>query len=368
MPPSDFDPTNARRRSFLLQTAAAGVLTAINATSATTDHITGSANGMKSYQFPQTDLVVSRIAYGCADLVTWDIRPLEREAIASADRVISTAYDSGITFFDLAENYAFSKTETVFGKVIKRSQIRRDKIAIQSKCGVRYFTRGPESSPSYDHYFDCSYKHIINSVEASLQRIGTDHLDILLLHFPDPLVEPAEVAKAFDELSSSGKVRYFGLSNHTVSQIDLLKKDVRQPLVVNQIHLGLSHSDVLADGLDGNLADNNRVTGIVDYCRLHRMSLQAYSPLRGLLNPPADAPLRARRTAQALAEIAAQKNTKPSAVALAWLMRHPAGIVPIIGTTNVDHIVENCLANSVNLSREEWQRLMILSGGATLQA
>lgn len=349
------------RRSFLAQSAAAGMLAAAHvlATQAASDTVV-TPKTMKTYRIPQTDLVVSRIAYGCATLVNWDSRPLDGDAVAKAELVINTAYDNGITFFDLADNYGLSKAESAFGKVLKQSKRLRDGIVIQSKCGVRS-GKGRRSGI----YFDCSREHIVNSVDGSLRRLGTDYLDILLLHYPDALVETQEVAQAFDELMSSGKVRYFGLSNHTATQIELMKKDVRQPLVVNQIRMGLANSDVLADGLNGNRADSTRVTGIIDYCRLHNISLQAYSPQKGnLLNPPADATSQVKDAAHALRELATQKNTTPWVVSLAWLLRHPAGIVPIIGTTNPKHIVENCVADSVTLSRQEWYSLLFAAAGA----
>jgi predicted oxidoreductase len=303
---------------------------------------------------------VSRIAYGCAALVKFDQTPLNHDALVVATRA---AYDNGITFFDLADHYGFFKSEAAFGEILKRSPGFREKIVIQSKCGVLFRDDWQTGSPS--HYFDCSYQNIINSVEGSLRRLHTGHLDILLLHYPDALVEPEEVAKAFDKLWGSGKVRHFGVSNHTASQIELLRRCVHLPLVTNQIPLGLARPDVLADGLRGNQADSTRVTGIIDYCRLHSMSVQAYSSLRGeLLNPAANAGAKVKEAAQVLRQIADRRSATPWSIALSWLLRHPATIIPILGSTNPEHICQGCAADEIRLDHDEWYRLLVAATDA----
>lgn len=331
---------------------------------------------MKTYKIPHTDLVVSRLAYGCGWLGGGIKAPLTADIIANAGRVINTACNQGITLFDHADVYDSGRAEEVFGAVLKQSPGLRDKIVIQSKCGQRL----PGETESSDAFrADLSREHIVSAVEGSLRRLCTDHLDILLLHTSDPLMDPQEVAQAFDELKDSGKVRYFGVSNYNATQIAYLQKYIRQPLVINQIQLGLAHPYPIADGLEfmleaieelpkisrgeGKKRFANAYTGLsgagtLDYCRLHEIQVQAWSPLRGdLLNPSADATPQIRRTAQVLADLASRKNTSPSAVALAWLLRLPAGIVPIIGTSNPDHVIENCAADGVELSREEWYSL-----------
>jgi predicted oxidoreductase len=252
---------------------------------------------------------------------------------------IRSALDSGVTFFDLADVYGYGKAEMALGQVMRQSPGLRNRIVIQSKCGDRFREGGT---------VDNSRSHLVSTVEASLQRLGTEHLDVLLLHWPDDLVEPDEVASAFDSLQSSGKVRYFGVSNHSPARIDLLKKSVRQPLVANQIPLGLAH---------WHSAD----VEIVDYCRLHDIQVQAYSPLRStmnLLNPSPDATPEVRRTVDLLAEHAKRSRVTPAAVMLAWLLRHPAGIVPVIGATKPEHVTEGCAAERVELSRVEWYSLL----------
>jgi len=306
----------------------------------------------KAYCVPHTDLVVSRIAYGCAMLgLDWNGNDFVPRTIPT----IRAALDSGVTFFDLADVYGYGKAEMALGQVMRQSLGLRNKIVIQSKCGDRFLEGGT---------VDNSRNHIVSTVEASLHRLGTDHLDVLLLHWPDDLVEPDEVASAFDSLQSSGKVRYFGVSNHSPERIDLLKKSARQPLVANQIPLGLAHW-------------HSEDVKIVDYCRLHDIQVQAYSPLRSmealranLLNPPPDAIPEIRRTVDLLAEHAKRSRVTPAAVMLAWLLHHPAGIVPVIGATKPEHVIEGCAAERVELSRVEWYSLLqaVRDAEAQLQA
>lgn len=344
------------RRSFLMQTAAASALAAANAVVTQAGPqvaATRSKTTIRTYTIPQTDLEVSRIACGCAYLIDWTRAALSADAVSTVARVVNTAYDCGITLFDLADVYGLSKAETAFGQVLKQSPGLREKIVIQSKCGVGLADDWQPWAPL--SFFDCSYEHIVNSVEGSLRRLGTDHLDILLLHYPDCLVEPQEVANAFELLEQSGKVRYFGVSNHTVGQIELLKKNVRQRLVVNQINLGLARPNAISDGLSGALEH----IGIVDYCRRNDINIQAHSPLRGnLMKPPTDATEQLKESAQILRNLAIQKDTTPWVIALAWLLHHPACIIPVVGTTSPKHLIENCQADTVTLNRKEWYKLL----------
>lgn len=353
---------------------------------------------VKAYQIPHTDLTVSRIGYGCGHLAPlpfdpknpptqellkraleeWKNKPLERDDIAFAARIINTAHENGITLFDHADVYGFGKMEQAFGEVLKQSPDLRDNLLIQSKCGVRFAENLFGPTVEDPNRLDFSREHIVSSAEGSLQRLGTDRLDILLLHRPDALMEPEEVAQAFDDLHRSGKVRYFGVSNHNASQIERLRSYVHQPLVVNQVHLGLAHPYLITDGMEANRDDRTRITrgytgaaGTLDYCCLHKIQIQAWSPLKGgdnrldLLNPPAKASQEVRQAAEVLAELAKKKGVTPPAVALAWLLRHPAGIVPIIGTGNPQRIVANCAADDVTLTREEWYGLFAVAAGVS---
>jgi predicted oxidoreductase len=369
------------RRAFIAQTAAATIVPA--ALAAPRRIAASAARQMRTYKIANSDLTVSRIAYGCmalgwdkdmqideASLARWAKEPVSAAALTEADRLIHLACDQGVTFFDLADMYAFGKSEAAVGAVLKRSPGLRDRIVIQSKCASRY---AGDPHPGDPNRPDCSREHIVTAVEGSLRRLGTDRLDILLLHRSDSLVEPPEVALAFDDLQRSGKVRYFGVSNHAPMQIELLKKDVTQPIIANQIKLGLMHPYLIVDGIEADRAADDRVTheytgvaGTLDYCRLHDVQIQAWSPLRGdLLRPTAESKPEVKQTAKLLGELAEKKSTTPAAVALAWLLRHPAGIVPIVGPTNPEHLVEDCAADQVSMSREEWYALLAACTGVS---
>jgi predicted oxidoreductase len=329
-------------------------------------------------KIPRTDMDVSRIGYGCADLVGWTTDSLSDDDTAKAERAIRAAIESGITMFDLADLYGFGKAEEAFGKVLHRSPGLRQKIVIQSKCGQVFPEGWRDGDPIR---VDSTREHIRNSVQGILQRLGTDHLDILLLHAPDALAEPEEIARAFDELHANGKVRYFGVSNYAAPQIALLQRYVRQPLVVSQIPIGLANPYPIADSLDFtlqisrtqqetkvgrgiSLTTGSTGVGTLDYCRLHDIQVQAYSPMpRELVIPPADPTPAVKHAIEVLQTIAQNRNAAPSAVALAWLLRHPAGIIPIIGATNPNHIIENCTATRVTLSHDEWYSLFAAAAG-----
>jgi len=350
------------RREFLTQsllatavaTAVVQPVSASDAQSRRSPGASGAAADMKTYKIPRTDLEVSRLAYGCAMLgLDWN----SPDFVAKTVPNIHTALDQGINFFDTADVYGYGKAEQALGEVLKQSPGLRNKIVLQTKCGDRFAEGGS---------IDNSREHILSSVDGSLKRLGTDHLDILLLHWPDSLVEPEEVAKAFDELHKKGKVRYFGVSNHNPYQIELLRRLVRQPLVFNQIQLGLAHWYTEPGPDKGALVHGFEGVQTLDYCRAHEIRVQAYSPLRAgnigkppnLLNPGADASGEVKKAAQALNEVAASHSTTPSAVMLAWLLHHPAQIIPIIGTTKPEHVIDNCGADRVELTRIEWYSLL----------
>ena len=320
-----------------------------------------------TYQIAKTELVVSRLAYGCASLTPWDSNAVSAGEKKHAAELIHAALDQGITLFDHADIYAFGKSELVFGQILKESPGLRDKMVIQSKCG-HTFREGWKGGDPVG--IDLSGSHIVNSVEGILRRLQTDRVDVLLLHIPSALIKPDEVAHAFDQLHQSGKVRYFGVSNFNATQTHLLKKVVRQPIIANQIALGLENSDPMIDGMEvalevvkGGLSGYARYMsvsgpGTIDYCRTEDIQIQAYSPMpRWLLSPKPDAKPAVKAAAGALAQVAQSKNSTPSAVALAWLLHHPAAIVPVIGTTKVEHIIDNCAATRVTLTDEEWYQL-----------
>ena len=322
---------------------------------------------MKTYRLPHTELEISRLAYGCMNLGgRWDRKPLEAAEIAHAARLVETACELGINFFDHADIYTLGKSEQVFGEVLRQQPGLRQRIIIQSKCGIRF---AGDPQPGLPGRYDFSHTHIISSVEGSLKRLGTDHLDILLLHRPDALVEPEEVGSAFNDLRNSGKVRYFGVSNHTAAQMALLQKYIDQPLVANQVELNLLHAHLIEDGVRADIPGAYAgVGGTLDYCRLNQILIQAWAPVAGgrLFNLPAEAKENERQAAALIAQLADEKRTSREAILLGWLLRHPAGIQPVIGTTSLERLKASCLADEVTLSREEWYALLVTARGAAL--
>lgn len=270
-------------------------------------------------------------------------------------KVIETAYENGIDFFDHADIYGNGKCEEIFADALAKTSIKREDLFIQTKCGI---------VPGV--MFDFSKKHIIESVEKSLTRLKMDYVDALLLHRPDTLVEPEEVAEAFDELERSGKVRYFGVSNQKPMQIELLKKYVRQPLVANQLQFGLKHTGMIDQGIHVNMTDEASIDhdgSVLDYSRLHDMTIQAWSPYQyGFFEGVFIGNEKFPELNQILEELAAKYQTTPTGLASAWILRHPANMQVIAGTMNVGRIKEIAQASEINMSREDWYELYRAAG------
>lgn len=327
---------------------------------------------MKTQTLGSSNLQVTRIAYGCMPLGgSWDASPIQDTTRQEAVRSVRAALDQDINFFDHADIYARGKSEEVFSAIWAESPGLRQQIYVQSKCGIRF---GGDPQPDSPHRFDFSYEHILASVEGSLRRLKTDYLDVLLLHRPDPLVEPEEVARAFDALHQSGKVRWFGVSNHTAAQLELLRRYLNQPIVTNQVAFNLIHTHMLDEGIIFN--QNNpklaRNEGTIEYCRLHNITLQSWGSLAwGLLTgrkpeqPPSNAE-QIERTAQAVQELARSKNVRPEAILITWILRHPAHIQAVIGTRQPERIAAACQGDAVEISREEWYRLFTAGRGENL--
>ena len=316
---------------------------------------------MQRYRLPFTDLEVSRLAYGCMHIGGgWDQNPPSDEHRRHAASAFDAALELGINLFDHADIYTLGKSEQVFGSWLAGRSSLRDGLVVQTKCGIRF---AGEPHPISPKRYDFSYDHIVASVEKSLRQLQTDYLDLLLLHRPDPLMEPEEVARAFDHLQGSGKVRYFGVSNHTAGQIALLQHHVRQPLVVNQLEFSLSHSYLVDEGVGANRIDARSAlaSGTFDYCRLHGLKLQAWSPLGGgrLCRLDGHPNHESYLAASLVADLARVHHTSAEAIVLAWLLRHPAAIQPVVGTTNIDRLRACAQADEVTLSREEWYRLWV---------
>ena len=277
--------------------------------------------------------------------------------VEEAAGMIRTAAEEGINFFDHATCYGNGEAETRFGDAFPLTGLKREDVYIQSKCGL-YFDRTE---------FSWQKEDIIASAEAILSRLKTDYLDALLLHRPDLLFDPEEVAEAFDTLSAAGKVRHFGVSNVTPGQLELLRKYVKQPLVFNQLQFSLEQSQLI----DGGLYLNNKTTdmsvdrdnGILDYCRLHDITIQAWSPLQfgmfgGCFVDHPDFP----ELNKVLGEVGEKYGVSKAAVAIAWILRHPAKMQAIAGTMNPAHLKDICAAAKVDLTHQEWYKLYLASG------
>lgn len=305
---------------------------------------------MKTYKVPHTALEVSSVILGLmriAEMSDSDIRQL-----------FDTALDCGVTMFDHADVYGGTvhRCEERFGTALKLSPEDRSKIVIQSKVGIR---KG---------FFDFSRDHILKNVDGTLAALKTDYLDILLLHRPDTLVEPEEVAEAFDILHAAGKVRNFGVSNQTPGQIELLKTAVRQPLLFNQVQLSITHANLIAQGvainMDGLGQSVSRDIGLLDYSRLKGMMLQAWSPFQKRFFDGVFIGDRKEYAAlnDALDDIAAVHGVTPTGIAVAWIIRHPANIQVVLGTTKPERVRESAAGSDVQLTREEWYRLFRAAG------
>lgn len=306
---------------------------------------------MKTFTLPGTDITAPAVVLGL-------MRIVEKSDDQVRD-LMKAALDSGIDFVDHADLYGppYHGCERRFAEAMRLSPAERDAITIQTKCGIRQ--PGP--------YFDFSYDHIVAAAERSLEALDTDRLDILLLHRPDALMEPDEVARAFDHLHASGKVRHFGVSNHTPSQIELLKRSVTQPLVANQIQLSITHAPVIAAPIASNMGDLDqsidRDNGIVDYCRLNGITLQAWSPFQArffdgpFLGNPKYGELNA-----VIDRLGAKYGVPPEAIAVAWITRHPARMQVVLGTTTPSRVTAAAQGADVVLTREEWYELFRVAG------
>lgn len=305
---------------------------------------------MKTQTLSDSGLTTSSIILGLMRITT--LTDAEIRALVGAAR------DAGIDYFDHADIYGASRheCETRFGDAVTFSPQEREAVTIQSKVGIR------------EGFFDFSKEHILRSVDESLDALKTDYLDLLLLHRPDSLVEPEEVAEAFDALHSAGKVRGFGVSNHTPGQIALLKRSVTQPLIVNQVQLSITHAPLIAAGVAANMAgldqSVDRDNGILDYCRLNDITLQAWSPFqKGFF----DGIFLGDRENYAelndvIDRLALAYDVRPAAIAVAWITRHPANIQVVLGTTNIEHLRDSAAGADVPLTREEWYALFTAAG------
>lgn len=301
---------------------------------------------MRTMKLGSSDLEVPVVAVGCMRIDSLDK--------GEAERFVGAALEAGANFFDHADIYGGGTCEEIFADAVHMSPSVREGLILQSKCGIRQGT------------FDFSKEHILRSVDGSLKRLKTDYLDVLLLHRPDALVEPEEVAEAFDELERAGKVRHFGVSNQHPRQIELLKASVQQPLVANQLQLSITNATMITSGVNVNMENAeavNRDGYVLDYCRLNKITIQPWSPFQyGFFEGVFIGSDKFPELNAKLDEIAERHGVNSTTMAIAWLLRHPAKMQPVTGTTNVGRLQDCVRASDVNLSREEWYEVYRAAG------
>ncbi|WP_053218343.1 aldo/keto reductase [Virgibacillus senegalensis] len=301
---------------------------------------------MKKVKLGTSDLHTGEISLGCMRM--------DKLSSQDAANVIENAVEHGVDLFDHADIYGGGKSEEVFADALKSTSINRGDIVLQTKCGIR------------DGFFDFSKQHILESVDGSLQRLNTDYIDILLLHRPDALMEPEEVAEAFARLKESGKVRHFGVSNQNPMQIELLKKHLKDDLIINQLQLSLMFTPMIDAGLNVNMQHNPalvRDSSILDYSRLNDMTIQAWSPFQyGMFEGVFVGNDKFPELNAKMQELAEKKGVTDSAIAIAWILRHPAKIQPVVGTMNVQRLTAIAKASDIELGREEWYELYRAAG------
>ncbi len=299
---------------------------------------------MFNIEFGKSGISVPTVAVGCMRISNMS----DREVSA----FINTSLENNANFFDHADIYGGGKSEEVFGKAIK--SISRDDLIIQTKCGIR------------SGRFDFSYEHITESVNGSLKRLGTEYIDVLLLHRPDALMEPEEVAKAFDELKCSGKVRHFGVSNQNPYQIQLLQSCLDMPICTNQLQFSIMHSPMIQQGINVNMYNEsavNRDGGVLDFCRLNKITIQPWSPMQyGFFEGCFIDNDKFPELNNVLEKIGNNYGVSKTTVAFAWILRHPSKMQPVTGTTNLERLVDCFKASEITLTREEWYEIYRAAG------
>ncbi len=310
---------------------------------------------------------VSKLVFGCMGLGgAWNKDAITSAHLQQTHSCIDAAIEGGINFFDHADIYTLGKAEHVFGQALAERPELREQMYIQSKCGIRF------ADDKHPQRYDFSADWIERSVEGSLKRLNTDYLDVLMLHRPDPLMEVEEVAQVFSCLKESGKVRHFAVSNMSQHQIRFLQRALDMPIVANQIEASLHKHQWVDEGVYVGNADGkdiNFTPGNIEYCREHEIQIQSWGSLcQGLYSggdlskaSPADI-----NTSILVSKLAILYGTTAEAIVLAWLLRHPASVQPIIGTTNIERVKASCDAVNVNLSREHWYELYISAKGCAL--
>jgi len=302
---------------------------------------------MKNINLGNSGIEVSEIGLGCMRMA--DAGKNE------AEKIIKASLDEGINFFEHADIYGGGKSEEVFADAINMNATIREKMIIQTKCGI---------VPGI--MFDFSKEHILNSVDGSLKRLKTEYVDTLLLHRPDTLMDPEEVAEAFSVLYKSGKVKKFGVSNQNPMQIELLNKYLDDKIIINQLQFSIMHTGIIDSGFNVNMkvdASTDRDGGVLDYCRLKDITIQAWSPYQyGFFEGVFLDNDKFPELNEKINEIAEKKGVTNTAIATAWILRHPAKIQTIVGTMNSNRIKEICKASNIELTRQEWYAIYLAAG------
>ena len=309
---------------------------------------------MRQIKIGNTNFTGSAIALG--------IMRMNKLTVEEAVRALETAHETGINYIDSADIYGHGKSEEIFGKALQKSSLKRDDFYIQSKTGIY---ENPELDYKTTRY-DFSKKYLINAVDGILSRMKIDYLDSLLLHRPDALMDPAEIAAAFDELQRDGKVRHFGVSNFNPMQVDLLQSGVSQRLLINQLQLSVMHTGPIDFNIHTNMTDERSIDhdrGVLDYSRLHNMTVQAWSPFQyGQIEGNFIGNPKFPEVNDALQKVAEQKGVSKNAVAAAWILRHPANTQVIIGTMTPAHIIDSAKGADISLTAQEWYDIYLAAG------
>lgn len=301
---------------------------------------------MKKIRLGNSDLEAGEISLGCMRM--------NKLSKKDAAHVIENAMEAGVDLFDHADIYGGGESEEVFAEAIDMNPAVRENMMIQTKCGIR------------DGFFDFSKEHILESVDGSLKRLKTEYIDILLLHRPDALMEPEEVAEAFTKLKESGKVRHFGVSNQNPMQIELFKKELKEDLIVNQLQFSIMHTPMIDAGVNVNMQHDPAIvrdSSVLEYSRLNNMTIQAWSPFQyGMIKGVFVGNEQFPEVNEKLQELAEKKGVTDSAIAIAWILRHPAKIQPVVGTMNPQRLRDIAEASDIELTRKEWYELYIAAG------
>lgn len=309
---------------------------------------------MRQIKIGNTNFSASAIAFG--------IMRMNKLSVDEAVKALETAHDTGINFIDSSDIYGHGKSEEIFGEALEKSSLNRDDFYIQSKTGIFE----DESQNYKTTRYDFSKEHIIKSVDGILSRMKIDYLDSLLLHRPDALMDPAEIAAAFDELQKDGKVRHFGVSNFNPMQVELLQAGLSQKLLINQLQLSVMHTGPIDFNIHTNMTDARSIDhdrGVLDYSRLHNMTVQAWSPFQyGQIEGNFIGNPRFPEVNDVLQKLADKKGVSKNAIAAAWILRHPAIGQVIIGTMTPEHIVDSAKGANVSLTAQEWYDIYLAAG------